>query len=147
MALGTGTKIGLAVVVAGAIAAMVALDPGEGVLDYLYVEQVVQKRVEDPGHFEGRTIKVHGLVVEGSVKKSKTTGDYRFKVAHGGKTIDVHFTDIPPDTFQEGGEVVLTGQLVGDTFESEEMSAKCPSKYENETKAGNVGEPKPPSRT
>lgn len=103
-------------------------------LEYLYVEQVVEKMAENPAHFEGRTIKVHGLVVEGSIKKNKKTGDYLFKVTHGGKTIDVHFTDIPPDTFQEGGEVVLTGHFnaAADTFESEEMSAKCPSKYENE---------------
>ncbi|MEM9459899.1 MAG: cytochrome c maturation protein CcmE [Myxococcota bacterium] len=145
MALGTGTKIGLATVVAGAIAVMVALDPGEGVLEYLYVEQVVEKMEADPAHFEGRTIKVHGLVVEGSIKKSKSTGDYRFRVAHGGETIDVHFTNIPPDTFQEGGEVVLTGQFApgGQTFESEEMSAKCPSKYENETKVAGGADPVP----
>lgn len=136
MALGTGTKIGLVAVAAGAIAVMVALDPGEGVLEYLYVEQVVAKQQQDPAHFEGRTIKVHGLVVEGSIKKSKSSGDYRFVVEHGGHSIDVHYTDIPPDTFQEGGEVVLTGHFGADgkTFESEEMSAKCPSKYENETK-------------
>jgi cytochrome c-type biogenesis protein CcmE len=134
MALGTGTKIGLATVIAGAIAVMVALDPGEGVLEYVYVDKVA----DDPAHFAGRTIKVHGLVVEGSIKQKKgTTGDYRFVIEYDGKRLPVHFTDIPPDTFQEGGEVVVTGRLdaAGETFESEEMSAKCPSKYENETKA------------
>jgi len=45
----------------------------------------------------------------------------------------VHFTNIPPDTFQEEGEVVLTGKLNAEgVFESDEMSAKCPSKYEEE---------------
>jgi len=133
MALGTGTKIGLTLVVAGAIGVMVALDPGEGVLEYVYVEKVTA----DPGRFADRTIKVHGTVVEGSVKQRKgTTGDYRFVVEHEGERLAVHYTDIPPDTFQEGGEVILTGRLnaAGDTFESEDMSAKCPSKYENETK-------------
>jgi cytochrome c-type biogenesis protein CcmE len=138
MALGTGTKIGLGVALAGALAVMVALDPGEGVLEYLYVDQVAQKMAEDPGHFAGRTIKVHGTVVEGTIKQKKgSTGDYRFTVEHGGHRIDVHFTNIPPDTFQEGGEVVLVGQFdgAGKVFESEEMNAKCPSKYENEAKA------------
>lgn len=151
MALATGTKIGLAVVVAGAIAVMVALDPGEGVLEYLYVDQVVAKLEQDPGHFAGRTIKVHGTVVEGTVKQKKgTTGDYRFTVEHGGQRIDVHFTNIPPDTFQEGGEVVLVGSFdgTGKVFESEDMSAKCPSKYENEVKAPGVAADGPvPAKT
>jgi cytochrome c-type biogenesis protein CcmE len=137
MALGTGTKIGIGVVLAGAIAVMVALDPGEGVIEYLYVDQAVAKLEADPNHFGGRTLKVAGIVVDGSVKKSKDTGDYRFKVEHGGQRIDVLFTNIPPDTFQEGGEVVLVGSFdsSGKVFESEDMTAKCPSKYENEAKA------------
>ena len=63
-----------------------------------------------------------------------------FKVEHAGQRIDVHFTNIPPDTFQEGGEVVLVGSFdaSGKVFESEDMNAKCPSKYENEVKAPTV---------
>lgn len=150
MALATGTKIGLGILIAGAIATMVALDPGEGVLEYLYVDQVVAKLDENPGHFAGRTIKVHGTVVEGTIKQKKgTTGDYRFTVEHGGRRIDVHFTNIPPDTFQEGGEVVLTGQFDGSgkVFESEEMNAKCPSKYENEAKMPGGAAAPVPART
>lgn len=142
MALGTGTKIGMTLVVAGAIAALVMVDPGEGVLEYVYVDKVV----DDPAHFADRTIKVHGTVVEGSIKQKKgTTGDYRFVVQYEGRRLAVHYTDIPPDTFQEGGEVILTGRLnaAGDTFESEEMSAKCPSKYENETKVQGAAAPTP----
>lgn len=133
MALTTTTKLGLAAVVAGAIGIMIALDPGEGVLEYVYVDQVMV----DPGRFTGRTFKVHGTVVEGSVKaKRGSTGDYRFVIEHEGQRLAVHYTNIPPDTFQEGGEVILTGRLdgAGTTFESEEMSAKCPSKYEEEAK-------------
>lgn len=140
MALGTGTKIGLGVVVAGAIAVLVALDPGEGVLEYLYVDQVVAELQKNPNHFAGRTIKVHGTVVKGSVKQSKASGDYRFTVEHAGQRVDVHYTNIPPDTFQEEGEVVLVGSFdaEGKVFESEDMSAKCPSKYENEVKAPGI---------
>jgi cytochrome c-type biogenesis protein CcmE len=131
MALSTGTKIGLGVVLAGAIGFLVLSDTGEGVLEYMYVD----KLMDAPAKYQGRTIKVHGTVVEGSISKKKgTTGDYHFVIAHGGHTLPVHFTNIPPDTFQEGGEVILTGRLSdgGDRFESDEMSAKCPSKYEEE---------------
>jgi cytochrome c-type biogenesis protein CcmE len=150
MALGTGTKIGLGVVVAGAIAVMVALDPGEGVLEYLYVDQVVEKMEQSPEHFAGRTIKVHGTVVPGSIKQKKgTTGDYRFTVEHAGRRIDVHFTNIPPDTFQENGEVVLVGKFdaAGKVFESDDMNAKCPSKYENEVKAPGAAAGPVPAKT
>lgn len=133
MALSTGTRIGLGLAVAGAITFLVLSDKGEGVLEYVYVDSVAA----DPAHYSGRTIKVHGTVVEGSIKKKKgTTGDYAFVVQHEGKMLAVHYTNIPPDTFQEGGEVILTGRLneAGDLFESDEMSAKCPSKYEEQAK-------------
>lgn len=144
MALSTTTKIGLAVAVAGAIGIMVALDPGEGVLEYVYVDQVAA----EPDRFEGRTFKVHGTVVEGSVKSKKgSSGDYRFVIQHEGERLAVHYTNIPPDTFQEGGEVILTGRLSADgtTFESDDMSAKCPSKYEDEAKVAG-GAPTTPKK-
>jgi cytochrome c-type biogenesis protein CcmE len=131
MALNTATKIGIGVIIAGALGFIVVSDPGEGVLEYVYVDKVVAS----PAKYEGRTIKVHGTVVEGTVAKKKgSTGDYRFVIENEGQRLAVHFTDIPPDTFQEGGEVVLTGRLTesGSVFESSEMSAKCPSKYEEE---------------
>jgi cytochrome c-type biogenesis protein CcmE len=131
MALGAGTRIGIGVVLAGAIGYLVVSDTGEGVLEYVYVDKVV----EQPDKYAERTIKVHGIVVDGSIKKKKgTTGDYQFVIEHKGQRLPVHFTNIPPDTFQEGGEVVLTGRLIegGRLFESDEMSAKCPSKYEEE---------------
>jgi cytochrome c-type biogenesis protein CcmE len=131
MALGTASKIGLGLVLAGALTTIVLTDSGEGVLEYVYVNDVVGK----PGQYAGRTIKVHGIVVEGSIQKNRgSDGDYKFVIEYGGERMPVHFTNIPPDTFQEGGEVILTGRIGSDgqTFESEEMSAKCPSKYEEE---------------
>lgn len=131
MALNAASKIGLGVVLAGAVGFLVFSDTGEGVLEYVYVDKVVAS----PDKYAGRTIKVHGTVVEGSIKKKKgTTGDYHFVIQHEGGRLPVHFTNIPPDTFQEGGEVILTGRLdaEGRLFESDEMSAKCPSKYEEE---------------
>ncbi len=131
MALPVAAKVGIGVVLAGAIGYLVLSDSGEGVLEYVYAEKVVAT----PEKYVGRTIQVHGTVVEGTIRSKKgTTGDYRFTIESQGERLGVHFTNIPPDTFQEGGEVVLTGTLTdgGALFESDEMSAKCPSKYEEE---------------
>jgi len=132
MALTLGTKIALVAALGGATGYLVLSDTGEGVLEYMYVDKVAA----DMKSYEGRTIKVHGIVVPGSIKKRKgAEGDFTFTIEYAGKRLPVHFTNIPPDTFQEEGEVVVTGKLVDGVFESDEMSAKCPSKYEEEASA------------
>jgi len=132
MALTLGTKIALVAALGGAAGYLVLSDTGEGVLEYMYVDKVAG----DMASYEGRTIKVHGIVVPGSIKKKKgADGDFNFMIEYAGKRLAVHFTNIPPDTFQEEGEVVVTGKLVDGVFESDEMSAKCPSKYEEEASA------------
>lgn len=138
MALSLGTKIVIAATLTGAVGYLVLSDTGEGVLEYVYVDRFMDNLPE----YQGRTVKVHGVVVAGSItKKRGTTGDYHFIVEYGDKRLPVHFTNIPPDTFQEEGEVVLTGRMQDGVFESDEMSAKCPSKYEEEATA-QVGEPR-----
>jgi len=131
MALALGPKLVLAALIVGAGSYLVLSDTGEGVLEYVYADKVVTQ----PQAFAGRLIKVHGTVVEGSVKqKVGSTGDYRFVIESAGKRLAVHYTNLVPDTFAEGGEVVLTGRLdaTGALFTSDEMSAKCPSKYEEQ---------------
>ncbi len=131
MALPRPTKFILAAALVGAVGYLALSDTGEGVLEYVYVDQVMAQ----PERYAGRTIKVHGIVVPGSIQQRKgSTGDYRFVIERAGQRLAVHYTNLVPDTFQEGGEVVLTGQLRdgGTLFESDEMSAKCPSKYEEE---------------
>ncbi|MEE9385580.1 MAG: cytochrome c maturation protein CcmE [Nannocystaceae bacterium] len=134
MALRTNTRISLVAVAASAALYLVLSDSGEGVLEYAYVDQVMAS----PEGFQGREIKVHGIVVPGTVKQRKNgAGDYRFVIEHGDKQLAVHFGDMVPDTFTEGGEVVLTGTLDagGASFEATSMSAKCPSKYEEKQSA------------
>jgi len=134
MALGTGSRIALGVALVGAVSYLVLSDTGEGVLEYVFVD----KLMASPGDYAGRTIQVHGVVVPGTIKqKVGGAGDYQFVIEHGGSRLAVHFTNLVPDTFQEGGVVVLTGKLegAGDLFVSDEMSAKCPSKYEEQGEA------------
>ncbi|RMG98734.1 MAG: cytochrome c maturation protein CcmE [Deltaproteobacteria bacterium] len=131
MALSVGTKMVLGLALVGSVGYLALSDTGQGVLEYVYVEQVVDR----PEDFADRTIKVHGTVVPGTIRQKRgSTGDYRFVIEHAGKRLSVHYTNLVPDTFQEGGEVILTGRLSADgtVFESDEMTAKCPSKYEEE---------------
>ena len=132
MALPRTTKILIGVVVGAAVGYLVTSSSGEGVLEYIFVDKVVA----DPAYYAGRTIKVHGTVVGGTVRqKIGAAGDYTFEIEREGKRMPVHFTNMVPDTFQEGGEVILTGELKDGRFESDEMAAKCPSKYEEEPMA------------
>lgn len=137
MALTKGTQIGIGAVIIGAVAFLILSSPDEGVLEYVYVDKVV----EAPEDFEGREFKVHGNVVEGSVFQDQDDGEYHFVIEFKGKRLEVVYDDLLPDTFAEGGEVVLTGRLErdGSRLRSSEMTAKCPSKYEEEPGAPRAG--------
>ncbi|MCA9715468.1 MAG: cytochrome c maturation protein CcmE [Myxococcales bacterium] len=137
MALPTSSKLIIAGVIVGAVAIIALSKPSEGVLEYVYVDHLM----ENTARFEDRVFKVHGTVVEGSVKqKIGEAGDYTFEITRNGSTLAVHYTNMVPDTFAEGGEVVLTGKLSdAGTFESTEMAAKCPSKYEEQEQANPNG--------
>lgn len=132
MALPVSSQILVGLVVGGAVLYLVGTSTGEGVLEYVFVDRVV----DDAPAYSGRTIKVHGTVVPGTVMQKKgAAGDYTFEIEKDGKRLPVHFTSMVPDTFAEGGEVILTGELVAGRFESDEMAAKCPSKYEERPSA------------
>lgn len=137
MALTKATQIGIGAVVLGAVAFLILSSPDEGVLEYVYVDRVV----EEPDNFMDREFKVHGNVVEGSLVQDKDDGEYHFVIEFKGKRLEVVYDDLLPDTFMEGGEVVLTGRLDdnGEVLRSSEMTAKCPSKYEEEPGAPAAG--------
>jgi cytochrome c-type biogenesis protein CcmE len=128
MALSKGTQIGIGAVIIGAVAFLILSSPDEGVLEYVYVDKVV----ESPETFAGREFKVHGNVVENSLRQDEHDDSYHFVIEFKGKRLKVIYDDLLPDTFVEGGEVVLTGELDPEAMviRSSEMTAKCPSKYE-----------------
>jgi cytochrome c-type biogenesis protein CcmE len=82
----------------------------------------------------GKTYKLGGKVVEGSVQRS---GDrMRFELADpkGGATVKVAYAGAVPDPFREGREVIVTVTKQGDTYvgERDSLVTKCPSKFEAE---------------
>ena len=100
---------------------------GESMQYYKYVDEVMAQ----PDAWQGKKLQVHGYVVPGSRMIKPNTLDYSFDLHRNGKTIRAYYTGVVPDTFKDDAEVVLTGQLSPDgSSAATEMTAKCPSKYE-----------------
>ncbi len=99
---------------------------GESMQYYKYVDEVVTSQSD----WTGKKLQVHGYVVPGSIGKKRDRLEYRFDIQRNGKTMRAFYTGIVPDTFKDDSEVVLTGVLTKDGFMANDMTAKCPSKYE-----------------
>jgi cytochrome c-type biogenesis protein CcmE len=85
------------------------------------------------GDLHGKTLKVAGDVMAGSINRSKTP--LEFVIGHNGKSLKVHYVgrEVIPDTFKDGSKAVVEGKMAGDgTFEARHIEAKCASKYEAE---------------
>lgn len=92
--------------------------------------------VQSPEKYAEKTIRIHGFVEAGSIKeaiedqKTKRT----FVLEQNGKRLSVTHEGPKPDTFRDYAEVNATGKLSrtadGYVFRAQELSAKCPSKYE-----------------
>lgn len=108
---------------------------GESMQYYKYVDEVMAA----PQEWHGKNLQVHGYVVPGSRLRKPDTLEYRFQLQRNGKVIDASYTGVVPDTFKDDSEVVLTGQLTPNGFVATEMTAKCPSKYEEKPGALKTG--------
>ncbi len=108
----------------------------EGTEYYMHVDEVMV----EPEAWLGKNLQVHGYVVAGSRFRKPDTLEYRFKVENNGAVIDAEYTGIVPDTFQDGSEVVITGQLGPHGFivVPNGVMAKCPSKYEPKPTLGSA---------
>ena len=84
----------------------------------------------------GKTCKVAGDVVTGSIDRTKRP--LEFTIGHEGRTLRVQYVgrDVIPDTFKDGSKAVVEGQIARDgTFQARHIEAKCASKYEAEFQA------------
>ena len=99
---------------------------GESLQYYKYVDEVVGSQSD----WTGKKLQVHGYVVPGSIGRKRDKLEYRFDIQRNGKTMRAFYSGIVPDTFKDDSEVVLTGVLTSEGFMANEMTAKCPSKYD-----------------
>jgi cytochrome c-type biogenesis protein CcmE len=84
----------------------------------------------NPSEFEGRRIRLGGIVEPGSVNFDDKTLSLAFKVTDSIKTYAVSHHGAPPDLFKEGLGVVVEGKFEGETFHSNNVLVKHSEVYE-----------------
>jgi len=74
--------------------------------------------------------RVGGVVLDGSLIKSKDTMNVKFAITDYEQNLDITYTGILPDLFREGQGVVIRGKLGDDgIFYAEEVLAKHDETY------------------
>ena len=77
-----------------------------------------------------RSIRVGGLVQDGSVQRAPGSLEVRFTLTDYANTIGVSYTGVLPDLFREGQGIIARGRLAGDgVFVAEEVLAKDDENY------------------
>mgnify|MGYP006303305479 CR=1 FL=1 len=129
--------IGIALIV-GLVAYLSFLGFEEGKAYYLTCDEVAERQ----GELKDHRIKLAGNVVAGSIARD---GDIlNFVLEYEGVQFAVQYVgmDPVPDTFKDGVEAVVDGQLQTDgTFQGQKIQAKCASKYEAEVEAESAEHP------
>ena len=80
--------------------------------------------------YQGKNIRVAGMVVEKSVKVVPNTDQISFQLTDGQGTISIHYNGIVPDLFKEGQGAVVEGYWGEDqAFHSKMIMAKHSEDY------------------
>ncbi len=124
-----GKRVGMLLsvaVVAGGLGYLALGTLGENLIYFFTPSEVVGLSRD----YEGRMIRVGGLVVKGSLKTVPSTLKIAFALTDGAATIPVAFEGIPPDLFKEGTGAVVEGQWGPDRqFHSTLIMAKHSEDY------------------
>lgn len=121
----------LGVIVAAMVFLVARSVGGQEKLYYQTIEEFMARPNDKP-------VRLAGFVTEGSIGKDRSGLEVSFRLRDQvGKTVlPVVFDSRKsggrvPDTFVDGAQVVVTGNLGPDgAFHAHELLAKCPSKYE-----------------
>jgi cytochrome c-type biogenesis protein CcmE len=83
------------------------------------------------GADSGRSYKLTGKVVDGSVSDIPGGKVFRVRDREGTTSVPVRYVGAVPDPFREGREVIVTVRKEGGTFvgERDSLVTKCPSKF------------------
>ena len=78
---------------------------------------------------ESRSIRVGGLVENGSLTRKPGSMEVNFILTDYAQTVPVSYTGVLPDLFREGQGVIARGKMDGDRFVAEEVLAKHDENY------------------
>ena len=112
-----------AVIVLTALISVMYTTVSEGARYYKHVDEVMN----EPTQWYGKTMNLHGFVVDKSIEQRRDTLDYRFKVRSGDHSVLATYSGVVPDPVKDGAEGVMTGELGPDGFKAPELTAKGPS--------------------
>lgn len=124
------------IAVAGSISALVLLNFKDSTVYAKGVDQIVAEK----SRWVGRSVRVEGILVRGTLKFREKPCEYEFDATKGGQTVHIRYAScIKPDTLRDDmPEVGVTaeGKLQSNgEFVASNVLAKCPSKYEMKDKA------------
>ncbi|MDH4110391.1 MAG: cytochrome c maturation protein CcmE [Gammaproteobacteria bacterium] len=78
---------------------------------------------------DSRSIRVGGLVENGSLKRQPGSMEVTFVLTDYQQTVPVSYTGVLPDLFREGQGVIARGKMDGNRFVAEEVLAKHDENY------------------
>lgn len=132
-----GLLVGLLVIVAGVLTLVFTSFKGAAIYS-----TGVDQLMKEPARYKERSLRVKGMLVKGTLARRDDPCEYRFKLIEGQSVLAVqHPSCVVPDTFKDMPgmevEVQAEGKLADDgkTFISNNIIAKCPSKYEMKQKS------------
>jgi cytochrome c-type biogenesis protein CcmE len=139
----SATKVLLSVAVVGGGGGMLVYSSLAEAEYFKHVNEVTM----DADHWLDKSLRIHGFVEPGSIEE-RIEGQATvrtFILEYQGERIKVAHTGPKPDTFRDLAEVVAKGKLVaasdGPVLEASELTAKCPSKYEENKRKRQVTPP------
>ena len=118
--------LGVGIVASMGFLLVVGMSRPGGMAYYLSVSEFVQSADRASNDF-----RINGKVDDGTIERMPTGQDVKFQMTDGTNNLAVAYHGVIPDTFVDGADVVVEGQLRADgVFEAHTLLAKCPSKYE-----------------
>jgi len=137
---GLNWRLVIGVLASAAILGFLVVD-GLGSETYFFT---VEEAAAQQSSLVGQKIRVKGDVVEGSIDNYEDRVGRSFEISESGESMRVTYDQAPPDTFEEGVQVVATGTLrKSGTLEADEVLVKCPSRYGKDPPTGGEGEDGP----
>lgn len=122
----------------GGLGALVASGLSDNSMYFLNVSEALAMPSEELG-----AIRMFGQVDERDLTPHAAAAGVTFRLMdkeNPAQTLMVEYQGAVPDTFKPGVEVIVEGSLdsAKSTFTAATLITKCPSKYEEENRAGNV---------